>query len=843
MSELGVDERRKNEIHKNEPRMNQLRMKELRANGPRMNEPHMNELKLLVEWSSPWAEFVTAIRPALARSPKPLDAEAQSGLFPYRGILAAWVLEIALFVLVILLPAKLGKMRPLQAAAPPKYDVIYFSGDELPQTEDAGGAQSGRSGKSGGREGHHATQVIRVARGASVREKVVDAPKLNLPHSDSAVANLLAYKSIPGPPPTGGLKSSVRGVEMPATAVPPPTDVQQERLHASPVLEASVIAPTPSELQHELVSRHVRGSQAEVIPPPVSAPNEITNLHPQLTLPRSMIIPPSPVEREASSMNARRGNDQFHQQMVVPPAADAGSAATNREPLNNLGNAAVVAPAAELNQVSRTHRKAGNLSGTSVVPPPAQLQGSSLGREENGLSAGIVPPPVQMNGSSLGREKNELSSNVVPPPAQVNSSSGRRGKNGLSAGIVPPPAQMNGSSLRRDGNRLSAGTSVVPPPSQVNGSAFGREKNELSSNVVPPPAQVSSSSGRREENGLSTGAAVVPPPAQVTGASLRRQQSEVSGGTAVVPPAPSASGASASGNGRGRRGPANTIAEEVTPPSNAAASGIVLSNKPGSKVAAPAGSAGSLAMSPSGGAQPGLGGTGGGSSISNGSDTGSSTSGQGPGAKTSGAGHGSSEIAHNGISPFPGTGGAGKGATAPPTMPGVSVSGGQSNAVKLPSFGEDGKPLDDPAHSPAIKSPDGPGITIVATSHSGGAFNFYGALKGDKVYTIYIDTAAGPAVMQFADPKSATQSYPEDLTPPQALRADLPADLQVSRVVISCTLDRTGLVRSPRVVDTKSADVSAKILAALPSWKFRPAFRGSQPIDVTVILGFDIDTN
>ncbi len=96
--------------------------------------------------------------------------------------------------------------------------------------------------------------------------------------------------------------------------------------------------------------------------------------------------------------------------------------------------------------------------------------------------------------------------------------------------------------------------------------------------------------------------------------------------------------------------------------------------------------------------------------------------------------------------------------------------------------------------------------------------------------------------MQFADPKSATQSYPEELTAPQALRAELPSDITASRLVIACTLDRTGLLKTPRVLQTNSPELSEKVLAALPSWKFRPVFRGNQPVEVNAILGFDIDT-
>ena len=53
-----------------------------------------DELNLLVEWSSPWHEFLTAIRPAMGSSPEHLAGEARTGLFPYRGMLLAWVLEL-----------------------------------------------------------------------------------------------------------------------------------------------------------------------------------------------------------------------------------------------------------------------------------------------------------------------------------------------------------------------------------------------------------------------------------------------------------------------------------------------------------------------------------------------------------------------------------------------------------------------------------------------------------------------------------------------------------------------------------------------------------------------------
>src|SRR5437879_12004427 len=140
--------------------------------------------RLLIEWSSPWQEFLSAIGPALHRSPKRLAGEARTGTIPFPGMAAAWVFEAVLLVAAIVLPGKLASLKPYHPLPQPKYDVIYFSGEELPQTEDVGGAKTGKSGRAGGHEGHHRTQTIRVARGDSLTEKVVDAPKVNLPKSD-----------------------------------------------------------------------------------------------------------------------------------------------------------------------------------------------------------------------------------------------------------------------------------------------------------------------------------------------------------------------------------------------------------------------------------------------------------------------------------------------------------------------------------------------------------------------------------------------------------------------------------------------------------------------------------
>jgi TonB family protein len=61
--------------------------------------------------------------------------------------------------------------------------------------------------------------------------------------------------------------------------------------------------------------------------------------------------------------------------------------------------------------------------------------------------------------------------------------------------------------------------------------------------------------------------------------------------------------------------------------------------------------------------------------------------------------------------------------------------------------------------------------------------------------------------------------------------------------VLTCTLDASGNLRNVRVLEPGPADMTAKIVAAIRGWKFQPALRGDQPVEVTAILGFGIDTN
>src|SRR5271169_2496289 len=371
----------------------------------RPNDQWPEPPRLLVEWSSRWEEFKSAFGPALTRAPKALAGEAPIGIFPYRGMLASWLLELLLLIAIIVLPAR---FESLQMPAPPTrlhWDVIYYSGDELPQTQDRGGAQAGKSGRAGGRQAHHRTQTIHVARGDKPREKIVDAPKLNLPHSDSAVANLLAFKANPGPPPAEGLQSSLVAPRLPALSPVPPTPEVNSASRKQNALTANVIAPAP-EVSHVNARSAPALNAAPVAPAPNAAPDKMRSANAIATT----VVAPAPrdlprdVPRDLASSRVPLSQTTT----VVAPPVSAPPRDLSSNPKLSLPAPAVVAPppsqvSHELNSWGST--RSGDLRSQPVPPPPTTSAGSlagSPGRSGNGtLSAQAVPPPASLDAHAL----------------------------------------------------------------------------------------------------------------------------------------------------------------------------------------------------------------------------------------------------------------------------------------------------------------------------------------------------------------------------------------------------------------------------------------------------------
>ena len=828
--------------------------------------------KLLVEWSSRWHDFVTSIGPALGRSQARLAGEAPFGLLPYRITIPAYLLEAFLIFAVIIIPVKLAQLRPYVVPRLSSHDVIYYSGDELPRTEDLGGAQAGTTGRAGGDEAHHRTQTIRIARGGSLVPRVVDAPNLKIPSSRDAVANLLAVKPNPGPPPLEGLRSLRSAPNLPATvvapapnairdytrngvslegAIAPAPSVQRDQPLTAPNFSATVIPPAPEvSRDHPLVAPALAPA---VIPPAPSVSRDHPLIAPSLspsvvapapTAPRDQgrstpalaanVIPPAPasVSREISSAPVQMANIA-----VVPPPVSAPERTSRRDPMLSLPAPAVVAPPPSTDVARDLRRLAsGNIPDPSkavVPPPPTQTGSGSFMSSLIGKIFGpaeVVPPPPTVNASGAsGGSTSSLPANVVLPPPSVAASAAN--------------ASSGSPRGKRNGMGASLGSNVIaPPPSAGISGGTGTHSSASSAapalgvpSVVPPPPALTGAGGGTGHTGGGTGTP--------TGTLLANN---------VVPPPPSIGGGSgATGSGLGRKGAGLAAPMEVgspVAPSTAGGSGtnagVVISSQPGPKVGLPAAaSSGSLSMSPAGGEKSGLGGAGGGTSIGRGDGSGSGLNGAGSGAGKTGAAHGSDPNAHGGISPNPGPGGAGNATSGNPPVPGVSVSGG-TTMVNLSSFGDNAaSDPKTPGRSSAKAHGQTLGVTIVATANSGGAFEPYKNLLHGETYTTYIDTSLGNVSMEFADEAATSHAYGATLTGPMKIRADLPDGLPHVRMMIKCTLDASGNLKNVHVLEAGPAEMTAKVMAALPSWKFQPAMRGDQPVAVTAILGFNVDTN
>src|SRR5205807_4993848 len=136
--------------------------------------------------------------------------------------------------------------------------------------------------------------------------------------------------------------------------------------------------------------------------------------------------------------------------------------------------------------------------------------------------------------------------------------------------------------------------------------------------------------------------------------------------------------------------------------------------------------------------------------LGHGNGPGSGMTGEGTGAAKAGIGKGSDPNSRDGISPYPGAGGAGSGTNGQPPVPGVAIAGGNTaSIVNLPSFGSGDSDPSIPGRSPmGGKRRDNLDETVEAAPRPGGALIFYGLLHGDKVCTKCLPTSDGTVLMQ-----------------------------------------------------------------------------------------------
>ena len=372
---------------------------------------------------------------------------------------------------------------------------------------------------------------------------------------------------------------------------------------------------------------------------------------------------------------------------------------------------------------------------------------------------------------------------------------------------------------------------VVPP--SPDAQALDRETLDLVAEVVPPPPEV--------ENSLSPLAPDLNAP-EVVQPTVEVERLDVAARTVDLPALEVAAPAASTRSSDSARADADSMITGVqvgagaaagSPDGRATEGAVVLSPQAAETVGTNAAQMGSLAMSPSGAGTAGLGGVGGGTGTGVGSGSGSGSRGTGPGSGRSGVGLGNSTTARGGLIHGPGPGGTGTG-KRPSALPGVTIRGG---SVTLPSFAPP-----EPGRAGAVsEARNRPPLTVVATARSGGALAMYGRFQGARVYTIYIDTSAGMAVMQYSQSDSQGESFEVDLSAPEPLHSPVPAKVG-TRILVSCTLGKDGKLSDVKIVEGETSTAAAPLTAALAEWIFRPVMRGDTPIAVQAVLGFSVDT-
>src|SRR5262249_55492409 len=105
------------------------------------------------------------------------------------------------------------------------------------------------------------------------------------------------------------------------------------------------------------------------------------------------------------------------------------------------------------------------------------------------------------------------------------------------------------------------------------------------------------------------------------------------------------------------------------------------------------------------------------------------------------------------------------------------------------------------------------------------------------VYTVYVDTTSGEAVLQFAA-RDSTAVDPAGLTPPDPLSTQVPRGISGTGVVFACVLDESGHLQNLRVISGSSPTPALE--EALRRWIFHPALNGGQAVAVDALIGIGI---
>ncbi|MGH9704232.1 MAG: energy transducer TonB [Candidatus Acidiferrales bacterium] len=145
-------------------------------------------------------------------------------------------------------------------------------------------------------------------------------------------------------------------------------------------------------------------------------------------------------------------------------------------------------------------------------------------------------------------------------------------------------------------------------------------------------------------------------------------------------------------------------------------------------------------------------------------------------------------------------------------------------------------------------------LVITAGPVGGGGLGIYGALHGQKIYTIYLPMPGGNWTLQYCaraegDKPGATESHSGivnlggGLLAPEAdakfdfVRTPVEPEKENKLIILHGILDEDGNLSELKVFQALDPVLDEIALTAFGRWKFKPAMRAGKPAPVEILVG------
>ena len=137
----------------------------------------------------------------------------------------------------------------------------------------------------------------------------------------------------------------------------------------------------------------------------------------------------------------------------------------------------------------------------------------------------------------------------------------------------------------------------------------------------------------------------------------------------------------------------------------------------------------------------------------------------------------------------------------------------------------------------------------------GGGLDEYGALTGNKIYTIFLPMPGSNWILQYCvsdnasptpKPQDKAVQFRETVAPPDAIerfdfkRPAVPPLKQNKMIVLRGTILQDGSVTNLKVYRSVQPDVDALAAGTFRRWKFSPALKGREPVAVDILVGIPV---